>query len=138
MKKASVTRLLKGKADIFLSQKEKSNMENPQDALGAIVWRVLFGEDMEDIPDPNKPENSARINAMRKAKQDAFKSFYNGPGKPLFDEMRTKIRAMTFDISVGKDDGCQCPVCARLREVRFMVKMLSWAEATCGVPGDNR
>ena len=132
MKKASVTRLLKGKADIFLSQKEKSNMENPQDTLGAIVWSVMFGEDVEKLPDPNKPENSARINAMRHAKQEAFKSYFNGPGKPLFDEMRTKIRAMMFDLAVGAEDGCQCKTCSRLRELRFLVKMLSWAEATCG------
>lgn len=112
-------------------------MSNPQDKIGAIVWQVLFGESVEDLPDPNKPENSARINATIKAKRAEFKSFAAHSGKPFFDAIQVKIRADLFGIAVTDDTpDCNCKTCAKLREIRQMTKMLAWAQELCSKDAD--
>ena len=66
-----------------------------KDQLGVVVWETLFNEEFKGIPDPNKPENIPRINAVHKKEIKEFTTFAKGVGKPLFEKLQSDLR---FDI----------------------------------------
>ena len=98
-----------------------------QDQLSHIIWKTIFGDDLERFPDPNQPENIPRISAERKKKVDAFKLFAEGVGKPLFDQWQLEIRQFQFELLMNesmKDN----EVVLLVNRIRDLVKMIAKAQ----------
>jgi len=94
-------------------------------SAAALAWEILFGEKFESVPDPNKPENTAYINALRKQRADALGAFAIGGGKVLFDEWKKKIRSETLGLLVIPENTlCGCPACMILREIQPRLKLI--------------
>jgi hypothetical protein len=89
------------------------------DNLGTIAWKALFGDDFETSLDINKPEESATVNAMNKAKREDFKKFAEGYGKVLFDQLQSDIRMGMFDL-LTKDTICNDGHCLTTRKIEQM------------------
>ena len=107
-----------------------------QNQLSATIWKVLFGDDLERLPDPNKPENIPRIDAERKIKVDAFKTFAEGIGKPLFDQWQLDIRQHQFELLMNKKLS-DYDIILLVRQIGTLVEMIAKAqmvidEATSG------
>ncbi len=98
-----------------------------QNQLSATIWRTLFGDDLERLPDPNKPENIPRIEAERKKEVDAFRTFAEGVGKPLFDQWQSEIRYNQFELIVNEDLKDN-EVLLLVGRVRDLVKMIAKAQ----------
>ena len=94
----------------------------------SLAWLLLYDEELEEIPDPNKPENVAYINAKRKEKKEAFKQLMEGSGKVLFREWKKRIKnnnlAMLF---IPANQLCDCAACMIIRDIQGMFKL--WLEA---------
>ena len=95
--------------------------------LGPIVYKTLFGEDIEILPDPNKPENQPRLKAMRQSHDEKFKRFWEGSGSVLFDRWQGRIRGGVFDLLVAESN-CNCESCIKIREMQTIVKLLAEAQ----------
>jgi hypothetical protein len=95
--------------------------------LSVVVWKSLFGEDLERLPDPNKPENVPRIDAERKLKVDAFKNFAEGVGKPLFDQWQLEVRGHQFELLMN-ESLTDNEVVLLVRQIRDLVKMIAKAQ----------
>ncbi len=95
--------------------------------LGPTVYKILWNDEPDIMPDPNKEENIPRLKAMRLAKVQGFKSFWNGPGKVLLERWQSKIREGVFDLLVGEID-CNCKTCNKIRELTTIIRMLTEAE----------
>ena len=65
----------------------------------ATAWKILYGEDYKSIPDPNQPENTAHLNALKKAERDALERFLNGQGKVLVDTTFTFVSPPDCSVS---------------------------------------
>ena len=95
----------------------------------AIAWKVLYNEDFEEIPNPNLPENSARINVERKQRREAISRFVTGQGKPIFDEWRKQIKSKNLALISTPDKlMCLCPACNQIRDIRSRLEMILEAE----------
>ncbi len=104
-------------------------MENEGASLVALAWELLFNEKYESIPDPNRPENSAYINAVRKQRTDSIRHFAMGGGKVLYNEWMRKVRSETIALlTVPKTSLCNCPACMILREIRPRLELILEAE----------
>jgi len=101
--------------------------ESDKIELGAIVWKTLFNEEQERLPDPNKPENTARINAEMKAKARRFKAFVEGPGKPFFEEIQNNIRWGMYSMLIADSIQCGCPFCYTRNKLQWQTKLLAKA-----------
>ena len=86
------------------------------------AWQILFGED-DPFIDYTKPENQPRLNALRQKKFESLKIFRDGPGKPLFDQWKEKIKRDTLVMLSGTVD-CNCKVCQKVREIQFLLGMI--------------
>ena len=95
--------------------------------LGAIVHKILFNDEKEKLPDPNKPENVPRIKAMEAAKTAKFKRFWEGEGQVLFERWQEKIRKNIFALLVQEQE-CSCKTCNKIREINVILKMLTEAQ----------
>ena len=95
--------------------------------LGAIVYKILFNDEPENIPNPNKPENIPRIKAMGQARNEKFKRFWEGEGSVLFERWQDKIRENVFALLVDEPD-CNCKQCNKIREITTILKLLSEAQ----------
>ncbi len=103
----------------------------PDQILANVAWRVLFGEDIEDIPDINKPENSAYVNAKRKEHDEKFKQFVEGPGNILFEKWQSRVRSGVFNImNPGNVPECNCALATEVKGLQFLFQLLSEAHAT--------
>ncbi len=89
----------------------------------------MFGEDPEDIPDPNKPENIPYINALKKQRVDSFKRFAEGQGKVLFEQWQMELRTGLHNVLTG-DDGkqCTCPLSFKMGQLRYLLKLICNAQ----------
>jgi len=104
-------------------------MDSENQSITPLVWELLFGERFEHTPDPNKPENSAYITAMRRQRAEGIRHFAVGAGKPLFDEWKKKVRENTLALlSVPKAALCNCAACLILREIRPRLELIVEAE----------
>ena len=102
-------------------------MADEQNAL-ALLWKVLYGEEYEQQPDPNKPENMPFYKATREQRRKELSSFYNGPGKVLFDGWEKKVKQLNLVlISSPGADNCLCPSCQIIRQIKAI--MVLWVEA---------
>lgn len=99
------------------------------DQLGEIAWATLFGDDLDTMLDPNKPENEARLNAEQKQKKESFRQFYTGPGKPFFDHVKYDIRMKMYNLIMLSEVDCKCELSNTIREMRIFLKMLASAES---------
>lgn len=95
--------------------------------LGNIVYKILFNEEKERLPNPNLPENIPRIKAMEASKSERFKRFWEGEGSVLFERWQDKIRDNIFTLLV-EDPECNCKQCNKIRETSVLLKMLAEAE----------
>ena len=99
--------------------------------LGNIVYKILFNDEKERLPDPNKPENIPRIKAMQASRNEKFKRFWEGEGSILFERWQDKIRDNVFALLVDEPD-CSCKACNKIRETTVLLKMLSEAQIILG------
>lgn len=99
------------------------------DKLGTIAWKALFGDDLETLPDINKPEMTATVNAMNKAKKEKFKQFAEGYGKVFFDQLQNDIRMGMFDL-LTKDTTCDdgsCVTTKKVEQMQYTLKLIAKA-----------
>lgn len=115
---------------------EHSNQEDSR--LNSLAWLILYGEEFENIPDPNKPENQAHFAAKRQLRADQFKALMKGPGKVLFDQWSDDIKKLNIMlITDGRIGGCGsvCPMVVMLSEIKSKLKL--WLEAE-SIVNENR
>ena len=97
--------------------------------LTPITWRLLFGEDLEELPDPNRPENIPVIQAKQREETERLKAFVEGVAKPLWSQWGKKVKRDTLAvISNPEVDKCSCDVCLKIREIRSIFYLLIEAE----------
>jgi hypothetical protein len=96
--------------------------------LNVTVWKLLFGEDFPDIPDPNLPENVPHYKAKLKQKREQFKTFAEGVGKPLFEQWQGEMRAGLFTL-ITKEDMLDNEVIRLLDKIRDRAKMMAKAQS---------
>jgi hypothetical protein len=95
-----------------------------------IAWFVLFDEEYENIPDPNKPENIPYMKAKQKERAENLRRFYAGQGKVLFDSLKMQLKTRMMALLYAEPEKqCLCPVCALLREARSRLDLLVEAES---------
>ncbi len=99
---------------------EKSNLTNiPME--GVLGWKLLFGDDYEPMPDPNLPENTAFLNALKKKRKEQFRNLREGSGKVLFDEWANRIKITTLTIMLAPEDIlCGCKICQKIKSVQAL------------------
>ena len=103
-------------------------MEKREESAVALAWYILYGEEYETIPDPNKPENVPYLKAKKKQRAQAFKNLMQGRGKVLFDQWKDKIRSTNLALLfIPQENLCTCPACQLIREVRGILEI--WIEA---------
>jgi hypothetical protein len=95
--------------------------------LGPIVYKILFNDEPENLPNPNLPENVPRIKAMTKARDEKFRRFWKNEGAVLFERWQDKIRENVFDLLITEED-CNCKTCNKIKEIATIVKLLSEAQ----------
>jgi len=93
--------------------------------LGDVAWRVLFNEELEDVPDPNKPENQAYVKAKRKERKEKLEKFFTGDGKVVFDEWQKRIQVGMFTLLTKPIPHCECELSRILTDLQGKVKMLA-------------
>jgi hypothetical protein len=93
-----------------------------------IAWEILYNEKLDSIPDPNKPENTAHINAVIRENRERLKKFVNGPGKVLVDRWKEQIRKETLGLIVAPEEDCNCGVCKAIRVIRNKFELILEAE----------
>lgn len=98
-----------------------------------MAWALLYGEEMDDIPDPNKPENSAYIKATRKKLKDDLELLMKGPGKPLFEKWAKQLRGLNITLFALKNL-CECEACKTIREMQIILKL--WMDVETVLKGD--
>ena len=94
-------------------------------AIGEVAWRILFNEDVEKLPDPNKPENQAYISAKIKQRREKLERFARGDGEVLFKIWQDRIRMIMKDILMSDNLTPDCPVCSKILNVRVMANTIA-------------
>jgi len=98
-----------------------------QDQQAVIAWKTLFGEEFEDIPDPNKPENTAFINAKKKENIERFKRFANGSGRVMFEQWQRELRSGMFEL-LNTDIECNCVLSMQLYKLQYLLRLIVKAQ----------
>ena len=87
-----------------------------------IAWEILYGDVPEKLPDINKPENTALINAKKKERSEKLRRFVEGAGAPLIERWTEQIRSDNLALLLNPtSDECNCPSCLILREIKLKV-----------------
>lgn len=93
-----------------------------------LAWKVLYGEDRENVPDPNKPENVARINALAARRHKDLKVLFDGPGRPLLEMWRKNVMNLNMSLfAIPAGQMCGCPACEIIRKMQHIFGV--WLEA---------
>ena len=93
-----------------------------------LAWEILYDEHFKTPPDPNKPENIPYARAKSRERAKSFERLMKGPGKPLFEEWKDKIRKYNLALLfLPKDKLCNCAACMAIREMRATLEL--WLEA---------
>jgi hypothetical protein len=104
-------------------------MEPGVSEYGLIAWKILFNEEYEELPDVNKPENTAYLNAKKKEKLQRLESFLRGVGKPLVDTWEKKIKMDLLAVMSNPEvEKCSCETCLRLRSIKSVFHLLMEAQ----------
>lgn len=94
----------------------------------SIAWKILFDEEYEKVPDPNRPENLPLISAKKRERAESLERLITGTGRVLFEQWRGKLKRGLLALLVTPDDGaCHCPACVSLRKLRMIFEL--WMEA---------
>lgn len=93
-----------------------------------LGWKILFNEDYESIPDPNKPENTAFINAKQKQRREELLRFVEGSGKVLYDRWSEKIKRNVLSLIVSPGTDCNCINCLQIKKVQHLFELLLEAQ----------
>lgn len=94
-----------------------------------MLWFILYDEEREKIPDPNKPENMVYHKAKKQERADKIKVFMNGPGAVLFNEWKKKVKQNQASmIAIPEKEMCNCTACLILRDTRKYLELLMEAE----------
>ena len=94
----------------------------------SIAWKILYNEEYENIPDPNKPENIPYIAARKRERAESLERLISGPGRVLFEQWRGKLKRELLALLVAPDDlACHCSSCMSLRKLRIIFEL--WLEA---------
>lgn len=94
----------------------------------SIAWKIVFGEDYEQMPDPNRPENIPLILAKKRERAESIERLMTGTGRVLFEQWRGKIKRGLLALLVAPDDGtCHCSACILLRQLKMIFEL--WLEA---------
>jgi len=102
-------------------------MADEQNAI-ALLWKVLYKEEYEQQPDPNKPENIPFYKATREQRRKELSSFYSGPGKVLFDGWEKRVKQLNLALlSSPEADKCLCASCQVIRRIKAIMAL--WVEA---------
>ena len=96
--------------------------------LGDIWWKILYNEEVERLPDVNKPENSAYLNATAKKKAEQIEKFVKGDGGVLFKEWQDRIRMAIKSIVMEDTLTPDCPVCNKILNIRTMANIITEAQ----------
>lgn len=100
----------------------------PEQDMTKIAWYILYGEEFEQIPDPNRPENLPYISARKRERAESLERLLTGPGRVLFEQWRGKLKRELLALLVAPDDGsCHCSACMILRKLRMIFEL--WMEA---------
>ena len=95
------------------------------------AWKILYGIEKEDIPDPNKPENVPYLKAKNQERIQAFEYLRNGPAKILFEAWIDKIMRLNLGLLfTPKSKLCLCPACQAIREINAILEVWVDAEIT--------
>ena len=89
----------------------------------------MFGEEPEFIPDPNKPENTAFLNAKKKQQREQIRQFVNGHGKVLFERWKKQIQVSTMALFGMASSDCNCPLCWEVRKIKNIFELILEAES---------
>lgn len=93
-----------------------------------LAWFLLYGEELETPLDPNKPANTAAMNAKKEERQRGWQLLMLGPGKVLFEHLGKKMKQMNVSLfTIPPDQLCPCPSCLLIREMQSIMKL--WIEA---------
>ena len=92
------------------------------------AWKILYGIEKDEIPDPNRPENIPYLKAKKLERIQAFEYLKNGPARVIFESWADKIMRLNLGLLfTPKDKLCLCPACQALREIRATLDV--WIEA---------
>ena len=95
------------------------------------AWKILYGVERDEIPDPNKPENVPYLAAKKIERIQAFEYLKNGPAKILFEAWIDKIMRLNLAlIFTPKQKLCLCPACQVIREINAILEVWMEAEIT--------
>ena len=101
---------------------------NEHSHLANLAWKILYKEDREEIPDPNKPENLPYLKAKRKQKAEALSVLMEGQGKVLFENWYEKIKRLNLGLLFTPGSQlCNCPACEAIREIKAILEF--WLDA---------
>ena len=100
------------------------------DRFRQLAWNILYDEDFEEIPDPNKPENIPHIKALQRDEREKLKNFIEGSGKVLIDRWKAQIKAemlslLTLEASTPL---CNCGPCQQIKAIKNKFELLLEAE----------
>ncbi len=105
------------------------NKPNTPDMGMALAWMVLYGEEFERTPDPNKPENMPYFKAMAKERREKLRRFVGEVGKPVIDLWKKQLREQNLVLlATPYDKMCNCPACLLLRQVKPKLEMITELE----------
>ena len=92
------------------------------------AWKILYGLEKDEIPNPNLPENIPYLKAKKQERIQAFEYLKNGPAGILFESWADKIMRLNLGLLfTPKEKLCLCPACQALREIRATLDV--WIEA---------
>lgn len=98
-----------------------------QDAL-QIAWGILFNEEREKTPDPNRPENLPYITARKRERKESLEKLMSGAGRVLFEQWREQLRSGLVSLLSSEGlDSCHCSTCKALFKLKVIFGL--WLEA---------
>jgi hypothetical protein len=104
-------------------------VDNEKIDWSLLAWKIVFNEEPEQIPDPNRPENLPYILAKKRERIESLERFISGTGRVLFEQWRVKIKKGLLALLVSPDDGaCHCSSCILLRQLRMIFELLLEAQ----------
>jgi len=89
---------------------------------GVLGWKILFGDEYEPMPDPNLPENTAFLNALKKKRKEQFRNLREGPGRVLFEDWGNRIKVTMLAAMLAPEGKlCVCEICQRIKSVQSLL-----------------
>jgi hypothetical protein len=102
---------------------------NTPDVGMALVWQLIYGEELEKTPNPNLPENIPFMKALARDRREKLKQFVSGVGKPVIDIWKKQLREQNIVLlAMPYDKLCACPACLLLRTIKPKLEMITELE----------